>query len=149
MTEPLMPRTTPCASCPYRCTVPGGIWDASEYSKLVAYDAPIPEQPTALFKCHQGQEELCAGWVAHRDPADLLALRMGLSTGDVDLAVFDYTTTVPLFPSGREAAAHGVASIENPDERAQAAIRKIITVRAASPSGPVTTDAAGPPPARR
>jgi hypothetical protein len=38
-----------------------------------------------------------------------------------------YTTDVPLFASGAEAAAHGMRDYEHPGERAEATIRKIIT----------------------
>lgn len=50
-----------------------------------------------------------------------------------------YETNAPLFASGAEAAAHGRREIEQPGERAVAAIAKIIRVRAGSAEGPVQT----------
>ena len=50
-TRPPAPR--PCDSCPYRQDVPSGIWAASEYAKLPAYDAPTCAQSARLFLCHQ------------------------------------------------------------------------------------------------
>lgn len=123
------PRKTPCASCPYRRSAPSGIWAAEEYQKLTAYDDETPDQPTQLFLCHQTGEELCSGWVAHRGPHDLLALRLGVLQATVDPAVFDYTTSVVLFDSGAEACAHGLSQIDAPDDRAQATIDKLIRKR--------------------
>lgn len=123
------PRTTPCASCPYRHNAPSGVWATEEYKKLPAYDAETPDQPTELFLCHQTGEELCSGWVAHADPANLLALRLGVIVGTVDPMVFDYTTHARLFDSGAEACAHGLKDIEKPDTRAQQTIRKLIRKR--------------------
>ena len=31
-------RPKPCASCPYRCDVPSGVWHPDEYAKLEVYD---------------------------------------------------------------------------------------------------------------
>ncbi len=49
------------------------------------------------------------------------------------------TRRAPLFASGAEAAAHGRREIEQPGEKAVAAIAKIIRVRAGSAEGPVQT----------
>lgn len=127
--EPIPPRATPCASCPFRRNVPSGIWDVEEYEKLPRYDADLPEQPKALFLCHLDEGCACAGWLGHRDPADLLAVRVGVLQGRVDPACLTYTTRVALFDSGAEAAAHGVAGIAQPDARAIAAISKLERLR--------------------
>lgn len=124
------PRRTPCASCPYRQNVPSGIWYPDEYAKLARYDGPTHEQTAvAVFSCHQGNGDVCAGWLGHRDPADLLAVRIGIVTGDLDPACADYTTGVPLFPSGAAAAAHGCRDVPAPSEDSQAAIDKIVRTR--------------------
>lgn len=126
MTEPAKPRKTPCASCPYRQNAPSGVWDASEYEKLPRYDGDIPEQESTLvFMCHSQDGCICSGWLGHRDPADLLAVRVALVRGELDADALEYTTTVPLFESGADAAAHGLREIEQPGDRAQAAIDKI------------------------
>jgi len=125
-------RPSPCPSCPYRRGVPSGVWAAEEYAKLPAYDAPTGDQPMAAFYCHQDDGGLCAGWVGFGDPVELLAVRIGVLSGEVDPAVFDYRTDVPLFGSGTEAAAHGCAEIERPSADASEAVRKIATVRAAT-----------------
>jgi hypothetical protein len=129
MTEPLCSRKTPCSSCPYRKNVPSGLWEEEEYDKLIKYDQPTWGQPTGLFLCHQQDGTLCAGWVAHNDPAELLAIRLGLIAGTVDPSVIDYTTSVPLFPSGTAAAEHGMQQIDAPDDRAMKAIDKLIRSR--------------------
>ena len=128
------PRPNPCPSCPYRRDCPSGVWAAEEYDKLPSYDGPIHEQAmaggTAPFGCHQADGHLCSGWVAHRDPAELLAVRLGLLNGSVDPATLDYTTDVPLFGSGAEAAAHGKRDIDAPSAAARDTVRKVVTVRA-------------------
>jgi hypothetical protein len=129
MTKPLCARKTPCASCPYRQNVPSGLWAEEEYDKLPAYDGETFEQPMELFMCHQQDGTLCAGWVAYDDPTNLLALRLGAASGIVDECVFDYTTTVPLFPSGAAAAEHGKRDIETPGSRAERAIDKLVRSR--------------------
>jgi len=110
--------------------VPSGVWHPQEYDKLRRYDADTIEQPAAAFTCHQGAGDVCSGWLGHRDPVDLLAVRIGLMSGHLDPSCADYTTTVALFGSGTEAADHGCSQVEVPGERARAAIRKITTVRA-------------------
>lgn len=126
-----LPRKNPCASCPYRTNVASGIWDESEYSKLPAYDGEMHEQTSAaVFMCHQGSGEACSGWLGHRDPTDMLAVRLGLMRGDLDPSCADYATTVPLFESGADAAAHGMEKISEPGEDARAVIGKIIRSKA-------------------
>jgi len=127
-------RPNPCPSCPYRQGVPSGVWAAEEYERLRQYDGTIADQAmagaTAAFGCHQGDGQLCAGWVSHREhPSDLLALRLAAIHGDVDESVWDYRTDVPLFASGAQAAAHGLAEVDAPGEDAAAAIAKITRVR--------------------
>jgi hypothetical protein len=120
------PRPRPCASCPYRVNVPSGVWDESEYAKLPEYDGETYLQPTAAFFCHQQDGSVCSGWLAHRGhPYDLLAARIGVHTGKLDKSCMEYTTDVPLFSSGAEAAAHGMAEYEFPGEKAAETIRKI------------------------
>lgn len=128
MAEVLCVRKTPCASCPYRANVPSGIWHPSEYQKLPLYDRDTFDQPTALFHCHQQDGTLCAGWVAVHG-YELLALRIGVSAGTVAADVFDYTTTVPLHPSGTAACAHGLADVAAPGGRARHTIEKLRRAR--------------------
>lgn len=134
MTAP--PEKRPCASCPYRLDVPSGVWDEEEYAKLPRYDAPTAEQPYGMFLCHQRTGHLCGGWCATHSMEESLAVRLAVMRGDLlgtDLdAVLDYTTDVPLHPSGAAAAAHGRAQLQDPDERARAIMDKI-TRRRASP----------------
>lgn len=124
MTPP-KPAKTPCPTCPYRRDVPSGIWDASEYEKLLAYDGETGEQlingGTSLFMCHQQNGHLCSGWVACHDTRHLLALRLH----KVDRSTFTYKSPVPVFASGAEAAAHGMAEIERPGNAARSAIAKV------------------------
>lgn len=119
------PSGAPCGTCPYRRDVPAGIWDASEYEKLPRYDGGTVDQllagGTGLFFCHQNDGHLCAGWVGCHDMGEAIAVRLS----PVDPSTFDYESPVPLFSSGAEAARHGLSGVENPDERARAAIAKL------------------------
>lgn len=134
-----LPRRTPCASCPYRRSVPSGIWAEEEYEKLRRYDGETHEQTAlAVFNCHQGAGEVCSGWLGHRDPADLLAVRIGVMAGDVDPSCAEYTTDVPLFASGAEAADHGCRELTAPTELARQAITKITRTRSIA-GDPVTS----------
>ena len=124
------PRRTPCASCPYRRDVASGIWHPDEYAKLERYDGDILEQESiAVFSCHQGTGDVCSGWLGHRDPTELLAVRIGIAAGSIDPVCADYQTAVPLFESGAAAAAHGTRELHAPSAEAVDTIRKIITVR--------------------
>lgn len=134
MTEKKLPRHRPCASCPYRCEVPSGLWAEEEYEKLPAYDRDTMSQPPHAFMCHQQDGSVCAGWLGYDEPYRLLAVRLGIMFGDLDESCADYTTDVPLFASGTEAAEHGMSGIDEPDERAQVAIDKLIRSRAARES---------------
>lgn len=137
MSTLLRPRKNPCASCPFRRDVPSGVWAESEYDKLPAYDGTTGEQAVAgalgVFLCHNDPaRSVCAGWAALSN-TDTLALRLASSLDkDVDVdACLDYTTAVPLFASGAEAAAHGKAEIMAPPAEATEVIGKVIKVRAA------------------
>ncbi len=121
MTDLPRPASAPCGTCPYRRDVASGIWDASEYAKLPGYDGETWEQPPALFFCHRADGHLCAGWVGCHDTDHLLAFRLNR----VDPSAFDYVSPVPLFGSGREAAAHGMREINRPGARARRAISKL------------------------
>lgn len=131
-TQPPAPR--PCASCPYRQDVPSGIWDASEYAKLPAYDEPTYAQPARLFLCHQHERDddrarVCAGWAGCHDGDHLLALRVAVASGEISAdmvdAIRDYVSPVPPFATGAEAAAHGMREIREPGPDACTAISKI------------------------
>lgn len=119
------PRPRPCASCPYRCNVPSGVWDASEYAKLPEYDGDTASQFPAAFFCHQQDGSVCSGWLGHRDPSQLLGVRLGVLRGQLDESCLDYSTDVLLFPTGAEAAAHGMAEYEHPSPAAAETMRKI------------------------
>ena len=107
------PAARPCGSCPYRRDVPSGVWHASEYRKLPAYDNDTMGQPPHLFLCHQQDGRVCAGWAGCHDGAHLLALRVAAMSG-----------------SGAEAAAHGLADVDQPDERACRTIDTLTRKRA-------------------
>lgn len=128
------PAVNPCGSCPYRRDVPSGVWAADEYAKLTEFDGEMHQQAPVTFQCHQhdrGSEHsrLCAGWVGCHGGDNLLGLRIASAFGHMTAeeieATIDYTTTVPLFGSGAEAAEHGMRDIEGPSESAERAIQKI------------------------
>ena len=123
-------RKNPCASCPFRQNVPSGVWDESEYEKLKEYDGETHEQTSvATFLCHHGDGQVCSGWLGHRDPLDMLAVRIGISLGKLDPSVAEYTTSVPLFETGAAAAEHGMKEIEAPGPKAAETIKKVIKRR--------------------
>ena len=123
------PAPRPCESCPYRRDVPSGIWAEEEYSKLIEYDRETFDQPHGLFQCHQNghgdpRARLCAGWVAvHGDR--LLALRIAAATNRIAPEVLEYSTDVPLWPTGAAAAEHGMAEIDAPGPDAFRVMGKI------------------------
>src|SRR5262245_17774253 len=122
------PAPKPCESCPYRCDVPSGVWSANEYEKLPHYDGPTHLQPMAVFQCHQHDRDsdkarLCAGWVACHG-SELLALKIGVATGQLDPEVLAYTTDVEVFGSGEEACDHGLLDIDDPGPEARALVAK-------------------------
>lgn len=128
------PAPRPCTSCPYRQDVPSGVWAPEEYAKLPAYDRDTMGQPAQVFLCHQnergsGQSRVCAGWAGCHDGTHLLSLRFAAVTGSMTPeaveATMDYRSPTPLFRTGAEAARHGLAEIEQPDDRAVKTIRKI------------------------
>ena len=125
----LPPAPRPCISCPYRRDVPAAVWAPEEYDKLPGYDLPTGEQPISVFDCHQQDGRLCAGWVACHDMEESMALRLAVSfdvLSEEDYhAVCDYTTDVPVFASGAEAAEHGVQGIETPTIEARRLVDKL------------------------
>ncbi|MBB2749212.1 UNVERIFIED_ORG: hypothetical protein FHR35_009125 [Microbispora rosea subsp. rosea] len=132
------PAPRPCLTCPYRRDVPSGIWDREEYEKLRRYDAPTLAQPQKVFLCHQQDRasaagRVCAGWAGCHDGDHLLALRVAVLEGVMEVddaqAVVDYGSPVPLFASGAEAADHGLAEIDHPSRQAVEAVAKIERVR--------------------
>ena len=130
--EPITVRPRPCPSCPYRRDVPSGIWAASEYDKLPGYDGDVPDQimarATGLFHCHSQPASLCAGWVGCHDMANNLAMRM--HGQDVDPAVYEYVSPVPLFGSGAEAAGHGKRDLPAPGPEARRKSRQLLAMQA-------------------
>lgn len=127
--KPLPPAKNPCGSCPYRRDVPSGVWHESEYARLATYDGETFTQPASLFACHQSDQRLCAGWVGCHDMDQSLSVRIAGATGQLAPQViedlFDYTTPVPLFASGAEAAEHGLVDVESPNEKARRVIAKL------------------------
>jgi hypothetical protein len=111
--------------------VPSGIWQQHEYDKLPNYDGEMGEQvmkgALAIFMCHQKDGHLCAGWVAAHKPENLLAFRMAkIRRENIDPAVWDYQTDIPVFSSGSEAKAHGTRDLDNPGPKAQRLMGKLM-----------------------
>lgn len=106
-------RNTPCVSCPYRCDVPAGLWDVIEYFKLLDYDEATGDQPTSTFLCHDADRDtvLCRGWwEVHGE--ELLAVQLLQGHGCVEMP--ENECAVPCFPSGFDAAAHGLSGLDDP-----------------------------------
>ncbi|MFH8257899.1 DUF6283 family protein [Streptomyces roseolus] len=99
---------------------------------------PDMDPTPRLFICHQhsgedDQSRVCGGWAGCHDGDQLLALRVALAQGQITVetaeAIRDYTSPVPLFESGAEAAAHGLRDISNPGSAARRTMSKIVRVR--------------------
>lgn len=135
--ETLTVRKQPCGSCPYRRDVPSGVWAAHEYQKLPDYDGTTGEQlakgAIGAFHCHSTPEQLCAGWVGCHDMEENVALRFAHMFHDVDPAVYEYQSPIPLWGSGAEACAHGMAEIDNPSDKAVKTVEKLAPVIAKRP----------------
>lgn len=133
MSEQAPVRKLPCPSCPYRRDVPSGIWHPEEYAKLPRYDGDTTEQAAAgafgIFMCHQRTGDVCAGWAGCHDMGESLAMR--LHCREVDPAVFDYVSPVPLFATGAEAAAHGMRDVAGPGTAARRKIDGLTRMKAA------------------
>lgn len=123
------PAPNPCGSCPYRRDVPSGVWAEEEYAKLPEYDKPTGDQPPNVFLCHQQDGRMCAGWTACHDMDESMGLRIAVLSDQVhpeDIeAIHEYTTPVPIFTSGAEAAAHGRAEIMSPGIPARKTVDKL------------------------
>jgi hypothetical protein len=132
MDQPRKPRKRPCASCPYRRDVPSGVWHPEEYAKLPRYDGETFEQSPATFSCHAQDGSVCAGWLGHTDPGELLAVRIGIMSGHLDPSCAEYRTDVPLWSSGRAAAEHGLRDVDEPGTAAWVAMGKLRRARGAS-----------------
>ena len=123
----------PCGSCPYRRGVPSGVWACDEYVKLLDYDRPMAEQPQGVFLCHQKSGEkdcfdLCGGWLMSHGPENLFSLRLASVLGwyEIDESVWRYAPAgVEVWPSGRDAAMHGLKDMENPSPQAKRIMAKI------------------------
>lgn len=128
MTGPGVPqgqaRSESCSACPYRQDVPSGVWAASEYEKLAAYDAPTYAQPMGRFHCHAAPEFVCHGWavVEGRKVGQEanLALRLWPLDGP------EPTEGVPLFASGTEACEHGLYDVDAPSPEATATSQRLL-----------------------
>lgn len=124
MTLHVAPR--PCESCPYRRDVPSGVWAAEEYEKLIGYDEDVQSE-FSTFHCHQenatGIDTVCRGWltVARESVGARLAVLDGRVTDEQRYA----EPLVPLWPTGRAAAEHGLDEIKRPSERALAMMAKL------------------------
>ena len=119
-------RSNPCSACPYRTDVPSGVWSATEYEKLRAYDRVTFEQPFEAFACHATPEHICSGWaVVHSTRGgeyELLGLRiLGIGAHEVP------PTKIELFASGNEAADWGEQDIEDPSEEAMDVVAKLMS----------------------
>ncbi|WUN83889.1 DUF6283 family protein [Streptomyces erythrochromogenes] len=91
-----------------------------------------------IFQCHQSDaghdsRRICAGWAGCHDSDSLLGLRLAVLQGRVDSATYqavvDYTSPVPLFSSGGQAADHGLAGLDTPTDDARHMIDKISRTR--------------------
>lgn len=131
------PAPRPCESCPYRRDVPSGVWHPDEYAKLPLYDRPTGEQPPGVFQCHQGNGRTCGGWAGCHDMNESMGLRlaagMGLLPEEELAAIRAYVSPVPLWASGAEAAAHGLAELAAPGMEAAVMVTRL---RRKAPVGP-------------
>jgi len=62
--KPFFSGTQPCNSCPYRKDAPLGLWDKSEFDKLLEEDK---KQFGATYRCHKNDGSCCKGWLINQD----------------------------------------------------------------------------------
>jgi hypothetical protein len=119
---------SPCKSCPYRKDVPSGIWEASEYDKILPYDNETMFQPPTVFMCHQKDGSLCRGWLDCHGP-DLLGMRLACFKGEVSpedlVKALEEGPAVPVFKTADLASRHGRKAIEKPSKKAKTLINQI------------------------
>ena len=115
----------PCTSCPYRRDTPHGVWDATEYAKLPAYDT---DESFATFLCHHSPfrdgETACRGWLTVH--ADSIAVRLAMCAGKITPEQRDAKVTVPLFRTGLSAATAGMRGVNRPGRRARQMIAGLL-----------------------
>ena len=121
----------PCATCPYRCDTPAGVWEAIEYEKLAGYDDDAPDPALGVFLCHHSattdRQTVCRGWLSVH--AESVAARLAVLTGKIDDDVRYLPITVDVYPDGKTAAEAGLSGVEEPGPDAQRAIAKLIARR--------------------
>jgi hypothetical protein len=125
MNPRLVVAPNPCATCPYARSTPPGVWDASEYAKLVRYDADPCIRPP--FMCHETQglpeRGVCKGWlVVHRES---VAVRLAVFRGQLGPEDVPLAGSPALYSSGTEAATAGMRGVARPSRTAREAILKI------------------------
>lgn len=101
------------------------VWAPEEYAKLPRYDAETFAQPVAPFFCHSQDGTLCAGWLGCADPSELLAVRLGVSSGRLDPSALDYSTDAPLLTPEAPCSAASVPLPKRPSKGAREVIRKL------------------------
>ncbi len=127
--------STPCGSCPYRRDTPPGIWDASEYEKLGrfadGFDDGAGFPRVSVFLCHQthavGRDTVCRGWLAVEQGS--LAVRVALCQGLVTPEQVSAPVRVPLYATGEEAAAAGLAGVATPPRAAKQVVARFLRQR--------------------
>lgn len=132
--EKLACAANPCASCPYAKTTPPGVWDASEYRKLPAWDEPM--NYPGLFLCHHsnlgGRESVCRGWLEVH--SNNIGVRLAMAMR-IDLKHRE-PTKVPLYASGAAACRAGLRGVRKPSPKAKAICQKLTRARIALASSP-------------
>lgn len=136
MSKPLLCAAAPCGSCPYRRDVPCGVWDESEYKKLMAYSLSPGEMPAmAVFLCHQtnatGQKTVCRGWLTVE--RDSIAVRLALLQGSVTPEQVYAAPLVPLYETSEEAAEAGMSGVRNPSREAKRLVSRLLRKGAGRP----------------
>jgi hypothetical protein len=81
-----------------------------------------------VFLCHAQPGRLCAGWVGTHDMSENFALRIAALDPNVEIdpMVYDYQSPQPLYGSGAEAAAVGLAGVAQPSREAKARVEKLL-----------------------
>jgi hypothetical protein len=129
--DPLPCAPAPCGSCPYRRDTPPGVWDASEYLKLREYAGGVDHRDgvphLGIFLCHQthvlGYETVCRGWLTVEQES--LAVRLAMCRGDVTPEQVHAEPLVPLYATGEEACAAGLAGVGEPSAAAERVMRQL------------------------
>lgn len=118
-------RSKPCETCPYLRSTPLGIWDKSEYLRLLQFDEPTYKQSSSTFRCHNDSNCLCQGWLDCHDATQLLSIRIA-SIQQRLAPDFNFERSgADVYSSAKELVYANMRACGDPGDRAKRCIKKL------------------------